>query len=164
MLKVNLNTQDFNINNYSKIQLVKEYKNGSKDYKALCTCPRCGGRGFINFSSVDNSRCWQCNETGKVIELIHVGESVKKQLTKEEVLENIRRIEKENENYYLGLGYKLVDFTLAKWLKDVWFNYDSYYRIIKETEKAYLMGRVDNLKESKSEMTFWVPKTAIIFN
>lgn len=165
MLKINLNKQDFHPENYSKIALVKTYKNGSEDYKAVCVCPRCGGRGFITFSSVDNSRCWECNESGKVIALIHVSENVKPQLTKEQVLENIRKHEEAEKNHNLELGFKPIDFELASWLPNIWFNYDSYYRIIKETEKAYLLGRLDNIKESYlQEITFWIPKAGIKFN
>ena len=163
MIKLSLNKNDFHKENYSKIALVKTYKNGSEDYKAVCVCPRCGGRGFITFSSVDNSRCWECGESGKVLALIHVSENVKPQLTKEQILENIRKYEEKNERYFLGLGYKLVDFTLAKWLKDVWINHDSWYRIIKETEKAYLIGNVQSIKESCTESTLWIPKAALIF-
>ena len=94
--------------------------------------------------------------------VIHVGDDFKRQLTQEEVNENIRKSEKQCEEYFLGLGYKPVDFEIAEW-SGVWFNSDSYYRIIKETEKAYLLGRVDNLKWRNCEITFWVPKKAITF-
>lgn len=165
MIKLKLNKKDFHPDNYSKIALVKTYKNGSEDYKAVCVCPRCGGRGFITFSSVDNSRCWECRESGKVLALIHVSENVKPLLTKEEIAERWKKIEEANKAHWLKLGYKPVDFTIAKWVKDVWFNYDSYYRIVRETEKAYCLGRVDNLKEAdRIEITYWIPKSGITFN
>ena len=164
MIKIKLNKKDFHPENYSKIALVKTYKNGSEDYKAVCVCPRCGGRGYITFSSVDNSRCWECRESGKVLALIHVGENVKKLLTEEEIAARVKKIGDENEAHWLELGYKPLDFVLAGWVRDAWFNAGSYYRIIKETEKAYLMGNVENLRESRCEIKYWIPKAGVKFN
>ena len=163
MLHINLHTSDFNNmkSAYSKCDLIKTYKNGSRDYKVVTTCPDCSGRGYLSWTNVDEGRCWRCHTIGKVSAVIHVGDDCKRQLT-QEVNENIRKSEKQCEEYFLGLGYKPVDFEIAEW-SGVWFNSDSYYRIIKETEKAYLLGRVDNLKWRNCEITFWVPKKAITF-
>lgn len=65
MERINMNRKDFHIENYSKSILVKTYKNGSEDYAVICTCGNCGGRGYVSYSSVDNSRCWECGTTGK---------------------------------------------------------------------------------------------------
>lgn len=159
MTHFNLHTSDFDRlkSGYSKIDIIRTYENGSKDYKVVCTCPDCGGRGYLSWTSVDQGRCWTCSTTGKIQAVVHVGDSCKKQLTQEEVNENIRKREKANEEHFLSLGYKPVDFKFETWT-GIWFNEDSYYRIIKETEKAFLLGRVDNLKQSVTEITFWVPK------
>ena len=45
------------------VKVVKVDKNGTTTYGSG-KCPRCGGRGFITFSSLDNSRCWECGGSG----------------------------------------------------------------------------------------------------
>ena len=46
---------------------LREDKHGNKTYRSNM-CKRCGGTGYINFSSVDGSRCWRCGATGVVKE------------------------------------------------------------------------------------------------
>ena len=168
MLRINLNTKDFEARKsyYSKADLIKDYKNGSKDYKVVCSCDRCSGRGYVSFSNVDNAKCWKCNTTGKMLAIVHVSDNIKAEPTKEELEARIKAYDQKILDDNLALGYKLVDFKLASWLPNIWFNDDSYYRIVKETEKALLLARLDNIRQpSKSySIEFWVPKSGIIFN
>lgn len=57
--------------------LIKTDKNGTKYYKGLCTCDRCGGKGIFivrveNGNGVpaqpDNGTCYKCGGSGKVVE------------------------------------------------------------------------------------------------
>jgi len=165
MLRVNINRKDFESRTFSKSQLVKTYKNGSEDYQVQCTCADCSGRGYLTWTSVDSGRCWACNATGKVNMIYHVSDTTQRLLTREEILKNIAEYEEKIYQNNLALGFKKVDFVIKPWVQDVWFNSYSYYRIIKETEKAYLLGRIDNIRESSShEDTFWVPKKGIEWN
>ena len=168
MLRINLHTEDFNRvkATYSKCNLIKTYKNGSEDYQVLCTCPDCGGHGYLTWTSVDQGRCWKCNATGKVSAIVHVGNDCKKQLTREEVEANIKAYREKNRNHWLSLGFKKVDFELKEWawkLCSVWFNDSDYYRIVKESEKAYLMEQVCDINSSQSYSSYWVPKKAVVF-
>jgi len=137
----------------------------AKTYKAECSCPRCGGRGVLTWTSVDNGICYQCEGVGKVIATIRI---VKRSsvLTPEEVEANIKSRRERNRKHWLDLGFKKVDFEQADWIWkvcEVWFNPDDYYRIVKESDKAYLMEQVCNIDESQSYSSNWVPKKAIRF-
>lgn len=145
---------------YDKAKLVRKGW-----YESICTCPNCGGHGYITYSSVDNSRCWECNTTGKVKLKIQIVKK-KPMLSPEEIQARINARREKNRNHWLGLGFKKVDFEQADWIWkvcEVFFNEDDYYRIVKETEKAYLIEQVCDINESESYSSNWVPKKAIRF-
>ena len=134
-------------------------------YEVVCTCGKCGGHGYLNWTSVDSAKCWDCNTTGKVKEKVQI---VKKNpiLTPEEVEARIKERREKNRKYWLDKGFKKVDFELEDWcikLCEVWFNFDDYYRIAKETDKAYLLERVCDIEDSSCYSSYWVPKKGIRF-
>lgn len=168
---------EFKPEDYSKLTLVTNHRNGNQTYSYECTCDRCNGRGLVVshvcngklvYVRPDNGICYKCLGEGKVTEKLKVvtdenwKEKVREQeLTREQILENIRKHEEHVIQYNLSLGYKLVDFKLANWVRDIWVNEGSYYRIIKETEKAYLIANIQSLKED-CYSEFWVPKKAMV--
>lgn len=157
-MRIDLTQEQFDKTSFLKIKQLTP-----KTYKAVCTCPRCGGKGFITFSSVDNSRCWQCEETGKVVATIRI---VKHNpvLSPEEVEANIKARREKNRKHWLDLGFKQVDFKQAEWIWkicEVWFNSDDYYRIVKESDKAYLIEQVCDINDSETYSSHWIPKKAI---
>ena len=165
MERINMNPKDFERKKpfYSKVELVKNYKNGSADYKVICTCGRCSGRGYISWSSVDSARCWKCETTGKVNAIIHVTDTASRELTPEEIEENWKKMYAEHERDNLKMGYKKVDFKIADWFSG-WVNDYAYYRIIKETEKAYCIRVIESLKDAPTSYSeTWFPKSAVIF-
>ena len=157
-MRIDLTQEQFDKATFLKIKQLTP-----KTYKAVCTCPRCGGTGFVRFSSLDNSRCWQCEETGKVVATIRIVKH-SSVLSPEEVEANIKARREKNRNHWLELGFKKVDFKLADWtwkVCEAWFNEGDYYRIVKETEKAYLMEQVCNIEDSQASSSYWIPKKAI---
>ena len=159
-MRIDLTQEQFDKTTFLKIQQLTP-----KTYKAVCACPKCGGRGVLTWTSVDNGVCYQCEGTGKVVATIRI---VKRSsvLTPEEVQANINARREKNRKHWLGLGFKKVDFEQADWIWkvcEVFFREDDYYRIVKETEKAYLIEQVCDINESESYSSNWVPKKAIIW-
>ena len=160
---------------YSKLTLVKTYKNGSEDYCFECDCPRCMGNGIVythvlNGHPVpaipDSGICYRCGGSRKVTAKIHVisdeefsakqekAQAKAEKARQELINKRIERIEK---------GYKRVDFEIADWFHDSnvsLFN-NGYYCVEKETEKAVLISFVNEL-DIFSDYSIWMPKKAII--
>ena len=44
-------------------KLIKVDRNGTKHYH-VDECPRCGGTGKYEYTTIDNYRCWKCRGTG----------------------------------------------------------------------------------------------------
>ena len=159
-MAINVNTKDFEKCRpyYSKVDLIKTYKNGSKDYKVLCTCGKCGGTGFIH-SSLDSGRCWKCNTTGKVTEVFHVTDTTSPVFTKEQVEEIFKKERAERVHDHFEKGYKPIDFKVASWASKV---KGTYYRVVNESAKAILISTIDRYDSRTPEET-WLPKSAITF-
>lgn len=157
-MRIDLTQEQFDKTTFLKIQQLTP-----KTYKAVCTCPKCNGRGVLTWTSVDNGICYQCEGSGKVSATIRIVKH-SSVLTPEEVEANIKAYREKNRKYWLDLGFKPVDFKLAEWTWKVcnaWFNSDDYYRIVKESDKAYLMEQVCDINESQAYSSYWIPKKAI---
>ena len=157
---IQMTQEQFDAANFKKVSVLRKGW-----YQAEVTCPNCGGTGYVTYSHLDNARCWECNCTGKKMEKIQI---VKKNpiLSPEEVQARINARREKNRKHWLDLGFKKVDFEQADWIWkvcEVYFREDDYYRIVKETEKAYLIEQVCDINESQSYSSNWVPKKAIRF-
>lgn len=152
---------EFKPENYSKLTLIKNQKNGIDVYNCLGTCARCEGRGRITFSTRDHSICYVCEGTGKV--------AAKLEVIPDELLESRKaqaqlKLQAEwdaRKQQHLQAGYKPVDFKVAEWFS--WPNSDfdwKYYKIERETEKAVLISFLVALENVDYQQ--WFPKSAII--
>ena len=64
-MRIEITESKFNPNNYRSVSLQKTDKNGSKLYRAVGNCPRCGGRGRIEyFYFYAQGVCFECNGSG----------------------------------------------------------------------------------------------------
>lgn len=159
-MRIDLTQEQFDKTSFLKIKQLTP-----KTYEAVCMCPKCGGKGVLTWTSVDNGICYQCEGTGKVVATIRIVKH-SSVLTPEEVEANIKARREKNRNHWLELGFKPVDFKQAEWICkvcEVWFNSDDYYRIVKESDKAYLMEQVCDINNSEAYSSHWIPKKAIIW-
>jgi len=154
---IRMTQEEFDSKTFRK---VRELRKGW--YEVEMTCPRCGGTGHVTFSHVDNCRCWQCNETGRVTEKIQIvkrkpGPSI------EEMEANYQKHRAEVIRWRTEQGYKPIDFTLKSWFK-FHLNEGEYYIIKRVTEKAYLISFIDGLDSDLCTRDDWFPKSAVVFN
>lgn len=170
---------EFKPEKYSKLTLLTNHRNGNQTYSYEDKCERCNGLGkaisHIHngqpvFHRPDDGICYECWGKGTVVRKFKVvtdenwNEKIhQEQLTREQILENIRKHTEQVIASNIALGYKKVDFTLASWFSEnPNFNINKYYRIAKETEKAYLIEFIDSLESTYSNYDQWFPKKAII--
>jgi len=170
-----------NKSSYSRLHLVKTYKNGSEDYSYECSCHRCQGKGVI-VSHIENGKevlvrpdsgtCWNCLGSGVETRKIHVISDEQWEINEQEKINKAQQQRLEFEQHeeqrrkatiakHLEEGYKEVDFTIASW-----FDYkitSKYYRVAKKIEKAICIDFMDELDDCVF-FESWFPKKAIIWN
>lgn len=152
---------EFKPENYSKLTLIKNQKNGIDVYNCLGTCARCEGKGRITFSTRDHSICYICEGTGKVAAKLEVVPDELLEARKAKALAKLQAEWDARKQAHIQAGYKPIDFKVAKWFD--WSNSDmpwKYYLVIKQSEKAVLISFLAELENVDYQQ--WFPKSAII--
>lgn len=172
---------EFKPENYKKLTLITNHRNGNQTYEYTCECDRCLGKGYV-ISHICNGKevlmrpeggvCFKCRGSKVMLQKLKVitdeeAEAKEAKLKKEaEERRNIfLKALAESKEKHLKQGYKLVDFKLANWFcgtnEDKEYNCGKYYIIERETEKAVLITFIDNLESMNSDSE-WFPKKAIV--
>lgn len=152
---------EFKPENYSRLTLIKNKKNGVDVYSCLGTCARCEGKGRITFSTRDHSICYICKGSGKVAAKLEVVPDELIEACKAEAQAKLQAQWDERREQHISEGYKAIDFKIAKWF--VWPNSDmpwKYYRVVRESEKAVLISFLAELENVDYQQ--WFPKSAIV--
>ena len=167
-----LKKSEFKPENYRKLNLLTNHRNGNQTYSFECACSRCGGTTKVQWSSLDNQNCWKCHGTGKEIQKLHVLTDENwnsRELERAEAARKFRdeqaKRDAEQVERHINEGYKKVDFKVAGWFfgraELVDFNHDKYYIVKRESAKAVLISYIDDLVSGVSE-EIWFPKSAIV--
>ena len=174
---------EFKPENYKKLHLLTNHKNGNQTYEFECACDRCGGYGkaishMCNgqpvFYAQDNGICYKCLGSGvmtsklKVVADENWTEKVAtRNPTREEYISHIQKVIEETKQLSLEQGYKKVDFKIASWClggkgsEPIDYLNGNYYIIEKETDKAILIRWKRGLEDMTSTSE-WFPKKAIL--
>ena len=163
---------EFKPENYKKLTLITNHKNGNQIYEFIGACPRCGGTGFYKYTTLDEQRCWECEGFKQTIQKLRVITDINfdaREAKREEEARKFREGQAARDaaqiKRHLDEGYKLVDFKVAGWFfnrpDDVEYNHDKYYIIKKDTDKAVLISFIDTLTSGVSSNE-WFPKKAIV--
>ena len=172
---------EFKLENYKAITLIVKHRNGSEDYEYQDVCDRCGGRGLVVshvengklvYMRPDNGICYKClgNKylTRKLKVITDEAADAKEAQRKKEAEEAAAKWREDKERIkqeHIEEGWKLVDFKVAGWFfnkpEDIEYNTKQYYKYIKETDKAVLIGFMESLDDG-CYIEEWFPKKAII--
>ena len=171
----------FNPNNYKKLNLIRNHRDGTATYTYEDTCDRCNGLGVI-ISHVCNGKpvlvhpddgiCYKCLGTKvmtrrirTVLDSVMDEQEAKYKAEAEEAASRWEQMRQETIQRHINEGYKKVDFKIAGWFfgeqQPVAFNHTDYYIIKRDTGKAVLISYIDNL-EAEVSYEQWFPKKAII--
>lgn len=153
---------EFKPENYSRLTLIKNQKNGIDVYNCLGTCARCEGRGRIAFSTRDHSICYICEGTGKVAAKLEVVPDELLEARKAKAQAKLQAEWDARKQAHIQAGYKPIDFKIADWFVDCNLSLGGwkYYLIEKETEKAVCISLL--IDWDHVEYTIWMPKKAMI--
>ena len=163
---------EFKPENYSRLNLLEAAKNGNETYEFVGPCPRCGGTGIYEYTTLDEHRCWECKGFKKTLQKIKVltdanwdARDAKRKEEARKWNEKKAKMDAAQIKANTEKGYKLVDFKLAGWFlgrpEDREYNSGKYYLIVKETKKAVCISFMDRL-DSGVTYEEWFPKKAII--
>lgn len=167
--------------NYKRLALIKTDNNGTQYYEGVCTCPRCNGVGIV-YKGVHNGElvphtpdsgvCYRCGgakvipATIKVFTKEHAEQLEKRReakLQKELKAKEQAKVDTVTANK--KLGYKEVDFEVDEWVHFNDLSLYKYYRIARQTERAYLLHLVGTLEVAdKWAHEEWIPIRAIHFS
>lgn len=152
---------EFKPENYSRLTLIKNQKNGIDVYNCLGTCARCEGRGRITFSTRDHSICYICEGTGKVAAKLEVIPDELLESRKAQAQRKFQAALDARKEAHIKAGYKTIDWKFADWFYDCnktagW----KYYLIKRETEKAVFVSLLVELENTEYEI--WMPKKAMV--
>lgn len=150
-----------NKGSYSKLVLLETHKNGSEDYSYVCHCAKCNGTGHLNWTSLDQGRCWICQGTGRIRAKVHVVSDEQEAKARAKRLKEAEQFRQNCIAKNTEMGYKDVDFKLADWFFESNARMFKYYAIISETEKALYISFL-NFMDTNNDYRVWIPKKAII--